>query len=675
MQLSSLSPVRPRVTLVLLSFVLTACGGGGGSDGGGSQTSLSLDQNSLTFSTNDPTRSPSAQQIRATISPPATQTIYLRIVIGGEIPLQVSNIRIISAASGTADISIPTAVTESLGPGQYTGTIRVTACTSSPQCASGLIGTTQTANVTYTISGVTASASQMDFTVTDSSVSADYSQQLAIRAYPSYTASVDATWLAIDPVSGADGDSSVTVNLDNNDIDSGTSGLRTANLTFSADGANSLTVPVNVTVQKPQLDQVAPYVARSGVADTVVIRGQFLDQLGSTQIDFAPDLASAGTLATDVQFVSATELRVSHPALPAGRYLVRMYDDTGAVRDRSQAHLVVVDDPAFPAAYLTYPNGEVIFPIDVVYDAERQALLISAYRRVDGLTLDDNVVMRFTYNGGWNTPDVVNVFRAAAMALSTDGEDLLVGSEAPSSTSSFFQAQVVIFSPDLSELRRTFDSEETREEYTDVVVTSDNRALLVVDSQATSGFRPVDIHDYSFDTNAFTENKTSMRSFEDGSRIAASGDGQRVFISSPPSSSAEYDVPNDILTRLGVNSDAAMLDRSGDVLVSRSRTFTGTTAFIYTVYDRNWNVLGQVTSDRFEFALSPDGARLYTYSNTPMIRSYDLTATPVDGEYPEIGSGIALAGDPGAVFFMTVTPDGNTILVIGSDGIAVQPLN
>ena len=61
MQLSSLSPLRPRVTLMLLAFVLSACGGGGGS-GGGTQTSLSLDRNTLTFSTNDPTRSPSTQQ-------------------------------------------------------------------------------------------------------------------------------------------------------------------------------------------------------------------------------------------------------------------------------------------------------------------------------------------------------------------------------------------------------------------------------------------------------------------------------------------------------------------------------------------------------------------------------------------------------------------------------------
>ena len=667
-------------SLIINSFALASCGGGGGGGGGssggggGSQGTLTLSNYNLSFVTNDPAFGPATQQIRATISPAASGTVYIRIVVAGEIQLEVSNVTVTSATSGTADISVPDTVTESLGPGQYTGTIRVTVCTSGPNCTSGVIGTTQTADVTYTINGVTSTANEVGFTIRDDSVSADYSQQVSIQTYPAYSASVDNAWLSVDPVSGGDGDSDVTIDLDRNTIDEGESGLRTANLTVNVDGANSVTLPINVTVAKPQFDQVTPYVGQAGVGNTVVIRGQYLDDLGGTQIDFAPDLTSAGTLANSVQVIGPTELRVSYPALAAGRYLVRMYDDMGAVRDRSSADLVIVDDPGISADFIAYPNNEFLTLNSFAYDAERQSLLMTAFRNEPGLTVDDAVLMRFAYNAGWNAPDVINVPRARALALSADGEDLLVASETAPSGSN--QAHLDIFSPDLSTIRQTIDSGFTGDEYQSIAVTSDNRALMIADSPRTTGIR--DLHEYRFGTDAVTRVSLPITGFQDWSTIAASGDGQRVFISSEDDGTGEYDVVNDSFMSVGIDSSRSMMDRHGDILVSlRIDDFASPTEYHLEVYDRSYNLLGEVLADNNQFVLAPDGTRLYTVSPGAILRSYDLTAAPVAGQYPEIGTGVVLAGDPGNPLLarMAISPDGRTVFVASSDGIAVQPVN
>jgi uncharacterized membrane protein YgdD (TMEM256/DUF423 family) len=65
--------------------------------------------------------------------------------------------------------------------------------------------------------------------------------------------------------------------------------------------------------------------------------------------------------------------------------------------------------------------------------------------------------------------------------------------------------------------------------------------------------------------------------------------------------------------------------------------------------------------------------------------TYDLTGTLVAGIYPQIGSAIILAGDPGpastltpgpysnAVVLMTITPDGGTVFIAGYKAVVVQP--
>ncbi len=53
-----------------------------------------------------------------------------------------------------------------LGPGTYSSTITVWACTSGPSCATGnLAGSPSTVAVTYTIDGISASAASLAYAV------------------------------------------------------------------------------------------------------------------------------------------------------------------------------------------------------------------------------------------------------------------------------------------------------------------------------------------------------------------------------------------------------------------------------------------------------------------------------------------------------------------------------
>jgi hypothetical protein len=74
------------------------------------------------------------------------------------------------------------------------------------------------------------------------------------------------------------------------------------------------------------------------------------------------------------------------------------------------------------------------------------------------------------------------------------------------------------------------------------------------------------------------------------------------------------------------------------------------------------------------------GTRFHVFEftgGTAQLRTYDLTGTPAGNPpiFPEVGSPIPLAGDPGAgsSLRMTITPDGGTVFIVGNNGIAVQP--
>ena len=72
------------------------------------------------------------------------------------------------------------------------------------------------------------------------------------------------------------------------------------------------------------------------------------------------------------------------------------------------------------------------------------------------------------------------------------------------------------------------------------------------------------------------------------------------------------------------------------------------------------------------------GMQDYNLDPQPRLHTFDLTATPVSGYYPELGTPITLAGDTGvgssAYPALAITPDGGTVFVAGANCVAVQPV-
>jgi hypothetical protein len=92
------------------------------------------------------------------------------------------------------------------------------------------------------------------------------------------------------------------------------------------------------------------------------------------------------------------------------------------------------------------------------------------------------------------------------------------------------------------------------------------------------------------------------------------------------------------------------------------------------VYAAAYTSLGSLPASTLAVVLSPDGDRAYTYDQSKQMRTFDLTATPVSGVFPEVGTSIPLAGDPGNQDpHMAITPDGRALFITGGAELIVQP--
>jgi hypothetical protein len=151
-----------------------------------------------------------------------------------------------------------------------------------------------------------------------------------------------------------------------------------------------------------------------------------------------------------------------------------------------------------------------------------------------------------------------------------------------------------------------------------------------------------------------------------------SADGSRLVLSqnglSPPPPVFLYNASTSTLsqTALSVNASFPVLDRRA------TRVLLGG----FSIYNASFQSLGSILGSSPESqTLSVDGSRAYSSdrrSVPTVLRTYDLTATPVAGQFPEIGAGTTLPSDPGRAV-ITVSPDGGTVFIAGTDSIVVVP--
>src|SRR5690606_33801923 len=123
-------------------------------------------------------------------------------------------------------------------------------------------------------------------------------------------------------------------------------GTHSARVTLTPTIGAPLEVPVNVTVDRTQIDFVSPNVAVSGTSREVVIHGDHLDVDAGCTVRFGNQAATACTV------VSANEIRATHPALAEGTYPITLQAAASAL-SLARLHAVdAIDDAsiAIPAA-------------------------------------------------------------------------------------------------------------------------------------------------------------------------------------------------------------------------------------------------------------------------------------------------------------------------------------
>jgi hypothetical protein len=445
-------------------------------------------------------------------------------------------------------------------------------------------------------------------------------------------------------------------------------GVYKATITLSSGLGQPTVVPVSLAVNALGVNFVAPYIGTTSVAGDVIIRGYGFLGLTGVQVQFG------ATAATTINRVSDTEIRASYPALTAGAYPITVKDGTTTLPSRAQ--LLVVDAPAYGVAVITRPQTG--FMASLIYDAERKSIYL--------IDLDHDVLERYKFDGanwvGSTAPGGGGTNRR--MALSPDGTELVRVNF--NSISRINPATLGTLSADVDAV--PFFHSFTGPfglvpEFSMIAFGNDGGAIGATQS-STVGL--VSLYRYDMLTQDFTALSTE---FNFGSVMTfAPADGSRVILPSFTSF-----LPGDPLTTFNPSDGTlattsvvtlqlglASLSRTGSRIALTNKAFTQQQ--LTTVYDgSSFAALGTLPdsplgpSTLAGVVISPDGSTAYAYfSGSPgTVRKFDLNS-PSNGGFTEIGSGTAAPDFPGTnLIEMTISPDGGTLFLAGSQKVIVMP--
>lgn len=647
--------------LVVCLAMLGGCssgGGGGGGGGGTSQGTITITNRTLTFEALGLTNTtPPPQTVAATVTGvSASETLYIVVKVSGPAVSSVGNITVTGTTTGQATV-YPQGQS-ALGVGTFSSTLTVVACTTDPQCSSTqLNGSPVTINVTYTIDGIASSPASLTYAIGNSPVSTDYTRSFNLTGNQSWTAVSDTAWLTVTPTSGGTSTTSptaVAATLDPTQIDALDSGTYTANLTLTPHQGDTVTLPVTVNIARTQVNYASPYAQISGSAGSAIIRGEHFDLAPPTGVLFGTTAATTFTL------VSPTEIDATYPPLAAGTYLVHVPNAQGI--DRTRAQLTIFDAPTYPAVSLDYPgtNPQGVGVTNVFYDAGRGALLVyveSPYPSPE--------ILRYSYSSatGWSaSPLAVTFPGAGAMCFSADGAKIFVG----------FQDQTIPSALDLGVWEVdpvTLAVLKTTKETLTPVLAPPESMSVANDGLTILSFRqnaPMAYSELRPGLNPLVPNGAEIGGLTgsslDGSTVAMSGGGPQQ------DTGAVWNASNEQLTTINFAQTSWQpgLNRNGTNLV------IGTA-----VYDGQFALLGSLPVTTAASILSPTSAKAYTWDTngtTGTVRTFDISAAPVGGQFPEIGTGVTPPGTYlGAYAVMAVSPDGGTLFLAGTNHIAVMP--
>ena len=451
-----------------------------------------------------------------------------------------------------------------------------------------------------------------------------------------------------------------------------------ATVSISAPNFTSVQTTVTVRRELAELHYVGPGNVTAGRPVRVIVRGQGFAHIANP----ASRLSVAGATPTSVSRLSPSSLAVQLPALAAGNYELSVSNALGVATSRTT--LRVLDEQTYAATQVATEG----VPFSTIYDPVRQTVYsanstLSAVRR-----------MRFT-NGSWVTDSLA--FPALRdIGLSPDGSTL-VAVEMPGrlhliDTGSFTVTDTYAMPGPVA---------ETPYSGRGLAITNDGKVWLAIGTYWNAL--------YTFDLRS--------RQFTAGNIPGAPGTGN--IYSMAPWFEVSRNGERLVMVQRASNEPGTpmlYLDASEGVLrpnPAELKFFYWTLSglgdtgnrFLYSayeVYDSNFGRVGGITlPDAGWWAsaavLSPDGNKVYIYavregawnnpSSTTMPRIYVLDSSAAAGTQvtlPVLGS-FDLAAYPTCRFDntnsqcvrpnMTIAPDGKTLFVLGTVGMAVIPLS
>ncbi len=672
----------PSVVVMAVALLLLAgCGGGSGSsDSGGSQGVFSLNASTLTLDAAGYLVPAPTGTLSGTVSGLAGKRLFIKIVVTGQAVARVDDFTFQNASSGSSGTAVVTATDPTLlGAGSYQGTITVYACTSDISCQTGqLAGSPATVNVTYNITGIKPSQSALNYAITNASSTLDDKISLSVAGFPdqAWTAAIDipyqippySPWLKL---SATTGDTSAATPLDVSlDESAGPlpNDIYKVQVTLTPTNGNAVMLPVIATIDRTELDFVSPHGVPPNESAEAVIHGAHFDANAITGVSFG------GISATSYSVVSANEIRATYPSLGPGSYTVTL---AGAASTAATlAKLEVVSAPHYspqsvPLTFLGF--FAITDPHALIFDAVNQRLVVAGTLSLLAGQANGDQVYAYQYSGSGTWPSVAEVLSGSAIydvALSADGEWMQIsyvdsggsGTVVNSGLSGGgFGAHVAL---------------TTATTYVKKFAVASDGKLVMISAEAAGGaFRPAwtqptrpTYSQRSLEAPPILQLSVSGVSdpnlFYDGS-VGASLDGSRVLLASSTSSPGTTDIfsyeprTGQLLdTGKALKADSIQMDRTGSrILLSHMD-----------LYDGSFNLIGNLPAATLVAALSPDGAHVFVYQSDQHIKKFNATTLAQEADWVAVAS----AGNPQGHLFMTCSPDGGNLFIVGSDALVVE---
>lgn len=398
----------------------------------------------------------------------------------------------------------------------------------------------------------------------------------------------------------------------------------------------------------PDVELVAPYVGVAGRPGVLRLRGHDFRATDQRVTVGIGDLR-LGPVVTD----GDTQITVSYPALPAGRYPVIVVDPPGIAP--SAPELVVVAPRVYGYQAVDAPGARA----RIIYDAEREAIYAVN-------TLDQRIE-HFTYSDAWSAHAPHSVPLLTDIALAPDGRSLIVIDRDHVNEMSLTDDQFVL-------VQRADNPAPYLGGFCDQTAAADNGKVLLLLGTSCSQHYLYDLRDRSM-VSVHIPYAGFNRSF-----AGVSGDGSRIYVGNndfyPPSNAVSiFESLSDTVSIGNVFVAVNAITVSGDA----SRVIVNNT----NVYSRSLTFLGSLPGRGTALA-SRDSARAFVYVENAAgarIEVHDLNGSlQADGTFPlletvmltDAANGSAGSHPPVA---MTSSLDDAVVFVSGDRKLLVVPVN